>query len=37
VHYVARQLGHPPALTLSTYGHLFTEYEDAERIVPSCG
>ena len=32
VHYVARQLGHSPALTLSTYGHLFAEYEDAERI-----
>lgn len=32
VHYVARRLGHSPALTLSTYGHLFAEYEDAERI-----
>ncbi len=32
VHYVARQLGHSPALTLSTYGHLFAEYEHAERI-----
>jgi hypothetical protein len=32
VHYVARQLGHSPALTLNTYGHLFAEYEDAERI-----
>jgi hypothetical protein len=32
VHYVARQLGYSPALTLSTYGHLFAEYEDAERI-----
>jgi integrase len=32
VHYVARQLGHSPALTLSTYGHLFDEYEDADRI-----
>jgi integrase len=32
VHYVARQLGHSPALTLSTYGHLFAEYENAERI-----
>lgn len=29
VHYVARQLGHSPALTLNTYGHLFAEYEDA--------
>lgn len=32
VHYVARRLGHSPALTLSTYGHLFVEYENAERI-----
>lgn len=32
MHYVARQLGHSPALTLSTYGHLVAEYEDAERI-----
>jgi integrase len=32
VHYVTRQLGHSPALTLSPYGHLFAEYEDAERI-----
>jgi hypothetical protein len=32
VHYVARQLGHSPALTLSTYGHLFAEHGDAERI-----
>lgn len=32
VHYVARQLGHSPALTLSTYGHLFAEYEHADRI-----
>jgi len=32
VHYVARALGHSPRLTLSTYGHLFAEYEDAERI-----
>lgn len=32
VHYVARQLGHSPALTLSTYGHLFAEYEHSERI-----
>jgi integrase len=32
VHYVARRLGHSPALTLSTYGHLFAEYEHAERI-----
>jgi integrase len=32
VHYVARRLGHSPALTLSTYGHLFAEYEHADRI-----
>jgi integrase len=32
VHYVARRLGHSPALTLSTYGHLFAEYEHAGRI-----
>lgn len=32
VHYVARQLGHSPTLTLTTYGHLFAEYEDADRI-----
>jgi integrase len=28
VHYVAAQLGHSPALTLSTYGHLIAEYAD---------
>jgi integrase len=32
IHYVARRLGHSPALTLSTYGHLFAEYEHADRI-----
>jgi hypothetical protein len=32
VHYVARRLGHSLALTLSTYGHLFAEYESADRI-----
>lgn len=32
VHYVAGQLGHSPTLTLTTYGHLFAEYEDADRI-----
>lgn len=32
VHYVARRLGHSPALTLSTYGHLFAEYEHVDRI-----
>lgn len=32
VHYVATQLGHSPTLTLTTYGHLFAEFEDAKRI-----
>ncbi|MDQ3630199.1 MAG: site-specific integrase [Actinomycetota bacterium] len=32
LHYVAAQLGHSPALTLSTYGHVMAEYADAERI-----
>lgn len=32
VHYVAGQLGHSPALTLSTYGHLIAEYADAGSI-----
>ena len=32
VHYVAAQLGHSPALTLSTYGHLIAEYADAGTI-----
>jgi integrase len=32
VHYVAAQLGHSPALTLSTYGHLIAEYADAGSI-----
>ncbi|MGN6190271.1 MAG: tyrosine-type recombinase/integrase [Conexibacter sp.] len=32
VHYVAAQLGHSPALTLSTYGHLIAEYADAGAI-----
>jgi integrase len=32
IHYVACRLGHSPALTLSTYGHLFAEYEHADRI-----
>ena len=30
--YVAKQLGHPLAVLLSTYAHLIAEYEDAERI-----
>jgi site-specific recombinase XerD len=33
VHYVAAQLGHSPALTLSTYGHLIAEYEDVAEIT----
>lgn len=32
VHYVAAQLGHSPALALSTYGHLIAEYADAGAI-----
>ena len=32
VHYVAAQLGHSPALTLSTYGHLIAEYAEAAQI-----
>jgi hypothetical protein len=27
--YVARQLGHDARLTLSTYGHVMDEFEDA--------
>ena len=30
--YVARQLGQSPALTMSTYGHVIEELEDAPRI-----
>lgn len=30
--YVARQLGHDAALTLSTYGHVIDELEDAPRL-----
>jgi integrase len=30
--YVARQLGHDARLTLSTYGHVIDELEDAPRI-----
>lgn len=33
VHYVAKQLRHTPAMTLSVYGHLFDEYQDARPIV----
>jgi integrase len=32
VHYVAAQLGHSPALTLSTYGHLLAEYADTRQL-----
>ena len=31
---VARQLGHGAGLTLSTYGHVSDELEDAPRSVP---
>ena len=31
--YVARQLGHDAQLTLSTYGHVIDELEDAPRIA----
>jgi integrase len=30
--YVAKQLGHSVAVLLSTYGHLFDEFEGRERI-----
>jgi integrase len=30
--YVARQLGHSLAVLISTYAHLFDEYEGRERI-----
>ena len=30
--YVARQLGHDAKLTLSTYGHVIEELEDAPRV-----
>ncbi len=32
VHYVAAQLGHDPALTLSTYGHVIAEFEHEVNI-----
>lgn len=32
IHYVAKQLGHSPALTLRTYGHVMAEYEDAQQL-----
>ena len=31
--YVARQLGHDAKLTLSTYGHVIDELEDAPRVL----
>jgi integrase len=31
--YVARQLGHDARLTLSTYGHVMDEFEDAPRLA----
>jgi hypothetical protein len=32
--YVAQQLGHTPAVLLSTYAHLLPEYQDAEHVEP---
>ena len=32
IHYVAAQLGHSPALTLSTYGHVLAEFAETDRI-----
>lgn len=32
IHAVARQLGHDPKLTLSTYGHVIAEFEDMPSI-----
>jgi hypothetical protein len=29
---VARQAGHSPLMALNTYGHVFDELEDAERV-----
>jgi integrase len=29
---VARQLGHSPTMTLDTYGHVFEEFENSERV-----
>jgi hypothetical protein len=31
--YVARQLGHDPRLTLTTYGHVIDELDDAPRTA----
>ena len=30
--YVARQLGHDARLTLTTYGHVMDEFEDAPQL-----
>jgi integrase len=32
VHYVARQLGHSPSMTLDVYGHVIDELEGRDRI-----
>lgn len=32
IHYVAAQLGHSPALTLKTYGHVLAEFADAGNV-----
>lgn len=32
IHHVAAQLGHDPALTLSTYGHVISEFEDRQTV-----
>ena len=32
VHYVARQLGHAPSMTLDTYGHVVDEFDEAPRV-----
>ena len=32
VHYVARQLGHAPSMTLDVYGHVYDELEDAGQV-----
>ncbi|WP_138974467.1 tyrosine-type recombinase/integrase [Patulibacter medicamentivorans] len=34
LHYVAKQMGHSPKETLSTYGHVIEEYDDRDRIDP---
>jgi integrase len=32
VHYVARQLGHAPSMTLDVYGHVIDEFEHAPPV-----